>query len=288
MNDDERMNETGDRPPSIHMPHDWSAAAAYPPLALLRPRSPFLLIALPNQTSKRSSPERSNTGRSFQAASLRSFNRDCCTLQLSPPFQPATPTMRPQSVLPLLAALGLLLVQHASAFMPASSLRGTCLDFPNTHPSFNRRPASLARTSFSHRSRSGMPRVNVVQRRAMTTMMAGGGKVKVGIVGATGAVGEEIVKVRGPWQMETGDAKRREQRTLDCIEWILYMSHAKPRVSRCWASGTSRPRSCTSTPRPAPPARRRVQAQKGFDRIDRRLHMQGWLASENYGEAGLV
>lgn len=27
-------------------------------------------------------------------------------------------------------------------------------------------------------------------------MMAGGGKVKVGIVGATGAVGEEIVKVR--------------------------------------------------------------------------------------------
>lgn len=27
-------------------------------------------------------------------------------------------------------------------------------------------------------------------------MMAGGAKVKVGIVGATGAVGEEIVKVR--------------------------------------------------------------------------------------------
>lgn len=32
-------------------------------------------------------------------------------------------------------------------------------------------------------------------------MMAGGAKVKVGIVGATGAVGEEIVKVRRcPWE----------------------------------------------------------------------------------------
>lgn len=36
-----------------------------------------------------------------------------------------------------------------------------------------------------------------VQRRAAATpmMMSGGKKLKVGIVGATGAVGEEIVKV---------------------------------------------------------------------------------------------
>lgn len=45
--------------------------------------------------------------------------------------------------------------------------------------------------------RPAMPRAQVVQRRASMapSMMAGGAKVKVGIVGATGAVGEEIVKV---------------------------------------------------------------------------------------------
>ena len=37
----------------------------------------------------------------------------------------------------------------------------------------------------------------LVRRRAATPLMSGGKKLKIGIVGATGAVGEEIVKVSG-------------------------------------------------------------------------------------------
>lgn len=58
----------------------------------------------------------------------------------------------------------------------------------------------------------------VMQRRASLSpsMMAGGAKVKVGIVGATGAVGEEIVKVRlvDDWSL----ARSMIDRAVGCVD----------------------------------------------------------------------